>query len=71
MEPGQVRGSNELLLELLRKINAAEGRERIFWQSMPGSIDLRKHLADNAHLNRQGYAIWDQVLSNRIEELMD
>ena len=70
MDPGQVRESNELLLKLVRNINISEDRERIFWQSMPDSIDLKTHLADNAHLNRDGYAIWDRVLSARIDGLL-
>ena len=70
MAPGQVGGSNELLLELIRNINIKENRERVFWQPMPDCIELTKHLADNAHLNRDGYAIWDRVLSARIEALL-
>ena len=70
MYPGQVRESNELLMKLIRNVNINEDRERIFWQSMPDTIDLKKHLADNAHLNRNGYAIWDRVLSARIDALL-
>ena len=70
MDSGQVSGSNELLLKLKGNINIKEDRERIFWQEMPNNIDLKKHLADNAHLNRDGYAIWDQVLSARIDGLL-
>ena len=70
MYPGQVRESNELLMKLIRNVNINEDRERIFWQPMPDTIDLKRHLADNAHLNRDGYAIWDRVLSARIDELL-
>lgn len=52
-------------------MNLKEGRERVFWQPMPSDIDLKEHLADNAHLNREGYAIWDKILSTKIDELLE
>ena len=69
-EAGQVSKSNELLLEMVNNMNDKERSQRVFWQSMPSEIDLKKHLADNAQLNRDGYAIWDKVLTARIEELL-
>ena len=71
MQEGQVKESNGRLLEMVHKMNAKEGRERVFWEGMPDTIDLKKHLADQAHLNRIGYEIWDKVLSARIEELLN
>ena len=66
----QVRRSNELMLQAVHETNSQQGMERIFWQGQPQQIDLRKHLADKAHLNRKGYEIWDQALSTRITELI-
>ena len=66
----QVRRSNELMLQAVHEINSQQGKERNFWQGQPQEIDLRKHLADKAHLNRKGYEIWDQTLSARITELI-
>lgn len=57
-------------MEMVTKLNVKEGKERVFWEPMPRSINLKTHLADNAHLNKAGYEIWDQVLSARIEELL-
>lgn len=70
MQPGKVANSNALLVEMSRKLNEKEGTQRVFWEPMPASIDLKLHLADNVHLNMAGYAIWDQILSARIDALL-
>ena len=70
MQGGQVSGSNEKLVATVEKLNKLEGRERVFYQAMPSSIDITRHLADQAHLNVAGYRIWDEVLSAKVDELL-
>ena len=70
MQPGQVANSNALLVEMIRKLNEKEGMEKVLWEPMPADIDLKLHLADDAHLNKAGYVIWDSVLSARIDALL-
>ena len=66
----QITRSNELMLQTVHEFNVQHGMERVYWQGQPQEIDLRKHLADKAHLNRKGYEIWDRALSARIQELI-
>lgn len=70
VKAGTVADSNTLLLQMKERINAREGRERVFWEGQPKEIDLSVHLADAAHLNFVGYQIWERALSRRIGELL-
>ena len=66
----QVKESNELYEEVVCKVNEEEGRERVWVQAMPESIDVGRHLVDHVHLNFEGYRIWEGVLRKRIETLL-
>lgn len=60
--------SNRLLRELIMEMNANLG-ERIYWLEAPSAI-TKEVLVDHVHFNMEGYRIWDEALSSRIEELL-
>lgn len=60
--------SNRLLRELIREMNANLG-ESIYWLEAPSAI-TKEVLVDHVHFNMEGYRIWDEALSSRIEELL-
>jgi hypothetical protein len=65
--------SNEMLREVVREIESevvGSGEEkRLYW--IEGRKSLGKEmLVDHVHLNEEGYAIWDAVLSPLVEEAL-
>jgi lysophospholipase L1-like esterase len=67
--------SNVALQELVVRVNteemerSAQQDPRIHWMEPPRTIG-REHLADNVHLNVNGYQIWNETLYPKIQELL-
>lgn len=66
----QVEKSNELLMELVEKMNAAFSSKSLIWLEQPEEINTQEHLVDHAHLNEEGYRIWDAVLNSKLDEVV-
>jgi lysophospholipase L1-like esterase len=61
--------ANLMLKELVGEMNKQLDGEKVFWLDAPG-VKKEEHLVDHAHLNEEGYRIWDEVLYPKIIDLL-
>lgn len=69
VDDGNIERANLMLKELVGEINKQLDGEKVFWVDAPGGVK-EEHLVDHAHLNEEGYRIWDEVLYPKIISLL-
>jgi lysophospholipase L1-like esterase len=70
-----VEDSNDQLKEMVRVLNVWMEKEYVLWLDAPAKsregMGKERLLVDHVHLNEEGYEIWDEVLSSRIQQLLE
>ncbi|CZT06980.1 uncharacterized protein RAG0_12549 [Rhynchosporium agropyri] len=70
VDDGTMERANMMLKELAGEINKHLDGENVFWVDAPGGVKKEEHVVDHAHLNEEGYRIWDEVLYPKIIGLL-